>query len=221
MLIVLKDQLFSCKIMENFSYFNNASNTSNQEIWTIDLIFSSILLVISLYLFVALVYHQIIVEKPLLAKFFRLTLEKKYRVLSKYICIVIGIFSVIRTLGDIVVKSAEWSVIFANESVQPTNVAAIVCNVVAQVSASALAFGNVFVYVYLWLRQSIFYVQSTLKVLYSNKLKAFSFFILVFYLFIGLSLFIAYSILIRYVLNSAGFVLFKQLYIMIHCSFQF
>ena len=191
--------------MKNSSYFNNASNTSNQEIWTIDLILSSILLITSLYFLVALVYHQTTVEKHLVAKFFRMTLEKKYRVMSKYICILIGIFSVIRTLGDIVVKSLEWNVIFANESDQTTNAAATACNIVTQVSTSALAFGNVFVYIYLWFRQSIFYVQSTLKVLYSNKLKAFSFFILFFYLVFGFSLFIAYSIVVRYTLNSAGF----------------
>ena len=191
--------------MENLSYFNNASNTSNQEIWTIDLILSSILLIISLYFLVALVYHQITVEKLSVAKFFQMTLEKKYRLLSKYICILIGIFSVIRTLGDIMVKSLEWNVIFASEPVQPTNAATIACKIVTHISSSASAFGNLFVYIYLWLRQSIFYVQSTLKVLYSNKLKAFSFFILFFHLVFGISLCISFVIVVRYTLSSAGF----------------
>ena len=191
--------------MENLSYFNNASNTFNQGIWTNDLVFSSILLIISLYLSIALMYYQIKVEKPLETEFFRLKLEKKYRVISKYICILIGIFSVIRTLGDIVVKSAEWSAAFSIESVLSTNADAIGCNVVTQISTSAVVFGHVFVFVFLWLRQSIFYVQPTLNVLYNNKLKAFSVFILVFYLVFGLSLFIAFSIVVRYALNSAGF----------------
>ena len=191
--------------MENSSYFNNASNTFNQGIWTTDLVFSSILLIISLYLLIALVYHQIKVEKPLETEFFRLTLEKKYRVISKYICILIGVFTVIHSLGDIVVKSAEWSAAFSIESVLSTNGAAIGCNVVTQVSVSALGTGNLFVYVFLWLRQSIFYVQPTLNALYNNKMKAFSVFILVFYVVFGLSLFIAFSIVVRYALNSAGF----------------
>ena len=196
---------FFCKIMENLSYFNNASNTFNQGIWTNDLVFSSILLLISLYLLSALMYHQIKVEKPLETEFFRLKLEKKFRVISKYICILIGIFSVIRSLGDIVVKSAEWSAAFSIESVLSTNGAAIGCNVVTRVSVPALCSGNLFVYVFLWLRQSIFYVQPTLNVLYNKKLKAFSVIILVFYLVFGLSLVIAFSIVVRHALNSAGF----------------
>ena len=188
----------------------NASYTVNQKIWLSDLVISCILLLISFYLSAALVYHQIKVEKPLKAKFFQMKLETKYRVLSKYTCILIGIFSIIRCLFDIVVKSTvEWNAVFSNQSVQPTKADETACNVSLKMSVSALYFGNVFVYVYLWLRQSIFYVQSTLKVLYNNKLKAFSFFILVFYMIFGLSLFIAFSIVVRYVINTAGFCLFQ------------
>ena len=191
--------------MENLTHFNNASYTFRYGIWMSDFVFSCILLMISLYLFVALVYHQIKVENFLIAKFFRLTLEKKYRALSKYTCIVIGLFSIIRCLCDIAVNFIEWNAVFFNDSVQPPASAGSACNVLSQASASALFCGNVFVYVYLWFRQSIFYVQSTLKVLYGNKIKAFSFFILVFYLVSGISLFIVYSILVQYALNNAGF----------------
>ena len=161
--------------MENLTHFFNASYTFNQEIWISDFVLSCILLIISLYLLVALMYHQITAEKPSKARFFQMTLETKYRVLSKYTCILIGIFSVIRCIGDIVVKTMESNSIFS-ESAQPTKAAAVSCNVETKIAISALYSANVFVYVYLWLRQSIFYVQSTLKVLYNKKLKAFSFF---------------------------------------------
>ena len=195
--------------MENSTHFNNFSYTIRRGIWINDFVFSCVLLMVSVYLSVALVYHKIKIEKPLKAKFFRLTLEKKYRVMSKYICIFIGIFSLIRCVSDIGVNSLEWKTVFSYQSVQATAVDTIACNVLSQVSASAIYFGNVFVYVFLWLRQSIFYVQSTLKVLYNKKLKAFSFFILIFYLVLGITLFLAYSIFVQYSLNSAGLCQFQ------------
>ena len=195
--------------MENSTDFYNAFFMFSQGIWIFNFVLVCLVLMISLYLFVALAYHQIKVEEPMKSKFFQMTLEKKYRVLSKYSCIVIGVFLVIRSLGDIGISLLEWNAVFSNESVQPVNAAAIACSVLSHFSASAFVFGNLFVYVYLWLRQSIFYVQSTLKVLYNRKIKAFSVFILVFYLVSSLSICIAFTVLARIALNKAGFCMFQ------------
>ena len=188
-----------------FNDFQQCFFNFRQELWINDLVIGNILLIISVYLLVALVYHHVKIEKPLKSKFFQLTLEKKYRVLSKYTCIVIGVFSVLRCVGIIGVDFAEMNAVLSNMSVQqPTHHAEIVCKVLPRVSASAVFFGNVFVYVFLWFRQSIFYVHSTLKVLYNNKLKIFSCSVLLLYLFLAISLFVAHFILVQKALNKAG-----------------
>ena len=191
--------------MENFTHFNNASFTFRRKIWINDLAFSCIILMISLYLLVALIYHQIKVEKPLKAKFFRLTVEKKFRVLSKYTCILIGFFPPTRSLCDIGLRSVEWNAVFFKESALSTKNTVIACNVLPHISTSALGLGNVFVYVFLWLRQSIFYVHPSLNILYNHKLKVFSFSVLILYLLVGLSLFFTLLFIARYALNKAGF----------------
>ena len=193
--------------MENLTLYHNSSFKFRRGVWFSDFAFSCILLMVSLYLLIALVYHQIKVEKPLEAKFFRLTIENNFRVLSKYICLLIGIFTTIRSLCDIGLRILEWNAVFYNESLQPTNISTVACNVLPHISASAVCFGNVFVYVFLWLRQSIFYVHPSLKILYNNKLKAFSFSVLILYLLLGLSLFFTYLVIARYALNKAGFCL--------------
>ena len=196
--------------MENSTYFNNASSfTFRQGFWISDLVFSYVFLIVSLYLFVALLYHHIKVEKPMKAKFLQLKLGKKYRVLSKYTCILIGIFPTIRCLCDIGMRSVEWNVAFSNKPVQPTNSAEIACNVLPQVSAAAVSFGYFFVYVVLWLRQNMFYIHPTLKVLYNNKLKVFSFSILLCYLLLAISFFTTHLAIARYAINKAGFCLLQ------------
>ena len=196
--------------MENSTYFNNASFfTFRQGFWISDLVFSYVFLIVSLYLLVALVYHHIKVEKPMKAKFLQLKLGKKYRVLSKYTCILIGIFPTIRCLCDIGMRSVEWNVAFSNKPVQPTNSAEIACNVLPQVSAAAVSFGYFFVYVVLWLRQKMFYIHPTLKILYNNKLKVFSFSILLCYLLLAISFFTTHLVIAQYALNKAGFCLLE------------
>ena len=170
-----------------------------------DLSFSRILMPISIYLFAALIYYHIKVEKPMKSKFFRLTLEKRYRVLSKYTFILIGTLSTIRCLCDIGLRFVEGNAVFFNNSGSPTTAAEIACNVLPHISVSAVNFGYFFVYVFLWLRQSIFYVHPILKILYNNAIKAFSFSIFIGYLFFTISAFIAHSILGNYALNKEGF----------------
>ena len=143
------------------------------------------------------------------SKFFQLTLENKYRVLSIYSCILIGISSMVRSLCEIGLRSLEWNAVFSNESTQPTTAANTACNVLPHISASALVFGYCFVFFFLWLRQIIFYMHPTLSVLYKNKLKTFSFSILPTYLLFAISFVIIHLAKGQYALSSVGFCVFQ------------
>ena len=191
--------------MENFSHFNNASFRFRQGIWINELAFNCILLIISFYLLVAQIYYHIKVEKHIKPKSFQLTLKNKYRVLSKYICSLIGICSMVRSFTEIGLRSIEWNAVFSNDSAQPTTAANTACKVLPHISAYAAIFGYCFVYVFLWSRQFIFYAHPTLKVLYNNKLKTISFSILPSYSLLVISLGIVYLVRGRHALNKAGF----------------
>ena len=129
--------------------------------------------------------------------------------LSKYTCIVIGVFSVLRCASDIRVKFAELNEVFSNKSVPLSNAAEIACHVLPQASVLAICFGYYFIYTFLWLRQSSFYTHSVLKVLHNNKLKTFSWFILSSYFFTALSFFTVHLILERYGFSKTGFCLLQ------------
>ena len=73
------------------------------------------------------------------------------------------------------------------------------------ISVYAAIFGHCFAYVFLWLRQILFYAHPTLKVLYNNKLKTISFCILPSYLLLVLSLSIIRLVRGRHALNKVGF----------------
>ena len=196
--------------MENFTTFSSASFSFRRELWISDFVIGNILLLVSVYLLVALVYHQLKVEKPLKETFSQLALGKKYRVLSKYTCIVIGVFSVLKCASHIGVNFAELNNVFSNKSVSPSDAAEIACHVLPQGSALAICFGYYFIYTFLWLRQSIFYTHSALKVLHNNKLKSFSIFILSSYFLTALSFFIAHLILVQHGFSkTTGFCLLQ------------
>ena len=191
--------------MENFSHFNNASLRFGLEIWINDLVFNNILLIITIYLVIAQIYYYLKVKKHMKPKCSQLTLDKKYCVQSKYICSLIGICSMVRSLTEIGLRSIEWNAAFFNDSAQPTTAANTACYVLPHISVYAAIFGHCFVYVFLWSRQIIFYAHPTLNVLYNNKLKTISFSILPSYLLLVLSLSIIHLVRGQHALNKAGF----------------
>ena len=195
--------------MEHLTTFSNASFSFRRELWISDFVIGNILLMVSVYLLVALLYHHIKVEKPFKEKFFQLNIEKKYRMLSKYTCIVIGVFSVLKCASDIGRKFAELNTVFSNKSVLPSNAAEIACHVLPQGTGLTIIFGYYFIYTFLWIRQSIFYTHSALKGLHNNILKTFSLVILSSYFLSALSLSIVHLILFRYGFSKTGFCLLQ------------
>ena len=195
--------------MENVTDFSKTAFVFGQGVWINDVVFNCIFFMVSIYLLIALVYHQAKVEKPKETKFLQLTLERKYVVLSKYTCISIAVFSALWNFFELVLNTLEVFPVFPNESTQQRSAAEVACNLLFILATFAVSLGNFFVYVFLWLRQSIFYVHSSLKFLYNTHLKVFSFSIMVYYLLFGIALMSAYLIKVRYTLNDAG-----------HCEIQ-
>ena len=195
--------------MENVTDFNETAFVFRQGVWINDVVFNCIFFMVSIYLSIALVYHQAKVEKPKETKFLQLTLERKYIVLSKYTCISIAVFSALWNLSELVLNILEVFTVFPNDSTQQRSAAEVACNLFFILAAFAVSLGNFFVYFFLWLRQSIFYFHSSLNFLYNTYLKVFSFSVLISYLLFGIGLMSAYLIKVRYSLNDAG-----------HCEIQ-
>ena len=179
-------------------------------IWINDLVISSILAVVSLYLSVALLYHQVKVERRLRERFFQLPLEKRYGLLSKYTCICIGFASLIRLLNSIALLAVEGTAVLSNSLTLQIDSVEMVCDVVAPIGIFALTIGSGLVYLFLWFRQRVFYVHSSLKILNNNYVRFFSIAIIFGWILGWISLIIAYFIEVGYKYDKQGGCLFEE-----------
>ena len=191
--------------MENVTNYNETSFTFRQGVWISNIVSRITFLVASFYLFIALVYHQVKVEKPKEVKFLQLTLEQKYCVLSRYTCITISVFSLIWYASGFGLNTLEGFTIFFNESTLQSSAVDDACYILPLIAGIATIVDSFFVYIFLWLRQSIFYIHSTLKILYNRSLKVFSYSVLISFVLFVLSLLFVYLIEVRFTLNEAGF----------------
>ena len=179
-------------------------------VWINDLVISSILVIVSLYLLVALLYHHFKVEKRLKEGFFQLSQEKRYGLLSKYTCICIGFVSLIRILNSIALLAVEGISVFPNSLTLQVESAETACDVVAPIANFALTLGSGLVYLFLWFRQRVFYVHSSLKVLNNKCVRFFSFAIIFCWILGWISLIIAYFIEVRYQYDENGVCQFEE-----------
>ena len=196
--------------MENETSFNNTQSFIFQkEMWIFYIVSTSILAAISTYLLITLLYHQIRIEKKTTERFSYLTVEKRYNLISYYLCIFIAIFSIIFQLvsiGQLVVDGKAY----LNSGLMRQFIASeIVCSALFHTAGFVLVSGNFMVNLFLWFRQRIFYVQPCLKILFSKCLRVFSFAVLIIYLLIVTTLSVFYLVYVRLELNEAGVCQFK------------
>ena len=197
--------------MANTTHFNETTTFQfRRSIWINDLVISSILAVVAIYFLTSLLYHQVKIERRFTEGFFQLPLEKRYGMLSKYTCICIGFASLFRQLNSVILLAVEGTAVLSDSSALQDHSVETVCDVVAPIGIFALTLGSGLVYLFLWFRQRVFYVHSSLKVL-NNKYVRFFSFAIIFCWFIGwISLIIAYFVEVRYRYDENGGCLFEE-----------
>ena len=181
--------------MQNLTHFNKTANFI-WSVWFTELVMNSGLLAVSTYLLAALIFHKLKVEKPQ-GRFFSLSLEKRYGVMSTYICILIGIFSVIRQTNDFVLKSTDMRVLSDKPTFKESTIR-VMCDIMPTISIVSITIGSGFVYLFLWFRQRVFYVHPSLKVLSNKVVKFISYSILAIWFICYASLLVSYLSLVRH-----------------------
>ena len=178
--------------------FNETIYRFRPGIWINDLVIISFLTLVSLYLLVALLYHHIKVDNQHNGTFFCLSVEEKYSLLSKYACIFIAVASLLLHVSSITVRLIEGNAVFDNASMVQTVDIQIVCRAFPPIRNFAITFGSGLVYLFLWFRQRVFYVHSSLKILSNKCLRVFSFAVLVLWILLWISLVFSYLIEVQY-----------------------
>ena len=160
--------------MENTTRANGTIYRFRKNIWLNDVVFCSISAIVSVYLLVVLLYRQRNEQKQKREKFSEMSLPKKYGLMSKYLCILLAGFSLIRQLNSIGLLMLDAKAFSFNQSNQQINAKESVCVILSSVGSVSIATGSGIVHIFLWLRQRIFYADPILKTLNSKWLQLFS-----------------------------------------------
>ena len=186
--------------MENTSY-ENETYIFNYGIWNANIVISGILTVVSAYIITALAYHESRIESKR-DKFSRLSVEHKFALISKFLCILIAVISLFRNLTGIGLLLVEiQEELMGNISTAQRSTLEIGCNVLARIGNMLVSLGLGFVYLFLWFRQRIFFVHPSLKVLYNKIVRCASFGIIVVWFMYYTSAGICYWTLVQYHFN--------------------
>ena len=181
--------------MQNLTHSNETTSFTS-DLWLTDLVIIGVLLAVSSYLLVVLIFHKLKFEKTK-ERFLRLSLEKSYGVISSYMCIMIGVASIILQASGLARKLIELREL-SDSGTFGESVIHKICNTLPTTSNITITIGSGFVYLILWFRQRIFYVHPSLKILSNKCIKFISFSIFAVWFIFYIILFVSHLSLVHY-----------------------
>ena len=186
--------------MENLTNFNHSAKlfVFQSDVWLLDVVINGILVVVSLYLLLALTFHQLKIAPPRKDRFLRLSTENRYKVMSKYTCIVIAVASLFR---HCIAFGSSWVVRYLaknNLTFSQEQSIEMICKPIEPLINFFLTIGIALVYQFLWFRQRIFFVHPSLKMFSHSYIRYFSFGVIIAWFLCYITLSFAYFVLVRY-----------------------
>lgn len=188
----------SKQVMENISKDFNASATYREEVWIADVAITTAMTLVSIYIAVALLYHEIYIENRSKVGFSMLVTERKTAIISKYICIVIALVSIINQLSSVGILWIEMMVTRHNITENQKEQIDSACQILPKLENTAAVLGTGFVYLFLWFRQRILYVHPCMTDVNNIVVKIINFFLIFIWVIYFISSLACYCIFIEY-----------------------
>ena len=175
-------------------------------VWYSNIIISGILGVISLYLVTALIFYEFKEKAPKKQRFLQMSMERKFAVLSKYTCIIIGITSLIRHCIGFARMLFEYNAVFSNHSQGQHEFRdyTSTCTTLSTLANFTITVGSGLVFSFLWFKQRVFYIHPCLKKLNNKIVLSISNGVMVIWLLYFVTLGFCYFILVHYYFNKQG-----------------
>ena len=188
------------KAMENVTV-NKSTYFYRESVWYGNMIISIICLPISFYVLCAMIFYEEKVQNWRKISFFQQSKAEKYGSISKFLSILIALFSLARhaittTMVWIEVKPSP------NENFSHLPYIKQACREWLPAGIFILSAGLSFVYLFLWFRQRIFYTHPALKVLNNQVVQQTSNFVLVIWFMYFVAVCTSYFVLVRYEFND-------------------
>ena len=191
----------------------NSTNTTPEtsfvfrpNIWYSNIIINGILGVISLYLVTALIFYEFKQKTPKQQRFRQMSMERKFAVLSKYTCIIIGITSLIRHCSGFARVLFEYNTAFNNHSQGQHQFRdyASTCRTFSILAYFTATFASGLVFCFLWFKQRVFYIHPCLKKLNNKIVQGISNGVMVIWFLYYVSLYFCYFLLVHTRFNNEG-----------------
>ena len=192
------------KNMENVTVISNVSFAFASKLWTGNIVTSAILTVFTLYIAISLIYHDVRVVNRKNQKFLQLSLEKRFAVSSKNICILIAVISVIRNANVVTLLALEKTAISSDINMQQTYYFETACKILPRIGFTCITNGTAFAYLFLWFRQKILYIHPSVNILNNKLVRATSWGIILVWFFYGFSISLWFFIVIQYEFDLDG-----------------
>ena len=180
---------------------NESTYSYRESAWYSNLIMSIISLPISFYVLCAIIFYAEKVGNWRKQNFFQQSRAKKYGTISKFLSILIALFSMAR---HAITTTLVWIEVKPSPNKNFTNLPYIkqACREWPPAGVFILSAGISFVYLFLWFRQRIFYTHPALKVLNNQVVQQTSNFVLVIWFMYFIAVCISYFVLVRYEFND-------------------
>ena len=188
--------------MKNWTIVNESSHfyTSNRSYNTANLAISVACMVIAFYTACVVIYHEIAVDNIWKRKeFLRASPAKIYKGLSRVLCVLIAILSLLRniiTTTEVLINNTIESdtINFRNLTYNLNDI----CPSIPRAGISVLMIGLSLVYLFLWLRQRLFYTEPLVKDVTAKVAQWLSNCILVIWVIYLISISLSYFLVVDY-----------------------
>ena len=184
--------------MENGTNISRVETLFISELWTSDVVILTILTLVTIYLATSLIYYNVRLIHSKNRQFSMLVLEKKFAVISKYICILIAVISVFRNANSIGLLIVEKIATFSESNILQINILQIACKILPKIGILILTVGTGLVYLFLWFRQRVFYVHPSISIINNKLVRAISWGIILAWFFYYISAMTCYLTLVGY-----------------------
>ena len=183
-------------------------------VWITDVSVSSLLALVSVYTIIALIYHKVKVQKRR-ESFMEPSTENKISYIIKILCIMIGFGCFFRNVFSLEYLYTPRTQKFMNVTFEFEQQQYFdgVCQVLSKAGIMCIGMTLIFVYLFLWFRQRIFYIEEMFKNLNNNITKITSCVVLALLGLGSIVLAVSYLVVVRYEFHSeVGCIISKQIY---------
>ena len=173
-------------------------------IWLTDFIINSFLCILSLYIVVALIFYELKRSGRKAKNLTALSKEGKFSQTTREICIATSVTTFFYQVFSLCTLSIQKVASTSHKTFSEKNTWETTCQILSRLEIFNVIMGTGLIYLFLWSRQRVFYINPLLKTLNSKCVKITSYFLLALWFCSFIPASIVYCAIVRYKFRQPG-----------------